>query len=125
MGHEDREVSNQLDAVLVAVILEGKPLAEEQKLIKHLRFDLVAKLLASAGQRRGRAAYQCRLPLVPGNAAVGIFKRAKQSIVFEPGGVLLSKSLKGTAQNGIGSFLITVISFPQQIVLDRVSLSKV
>ena len=99
-------------------------MAEKEELIKHLRFDFLFKLVASAGQGRRSTTHQGRFPLVPGNAAVGMLQRLKQSIVFKPVGIALGEGFKSAAESRVGSTLVMLIRFAQQIILEAMNLLK-
>src|SRR5262249_39296872 len=43
---KDRQIANDADATLVGVSLQGKPLTEEEKLVKHVFFNFFAQFVA-------------------------------------------------------------------------------
>ncbi len=120
LGHEDRQIADDFDAVIVSVTLQREPLAKEEKLVKHVRFNFFSQLFARAFDGRWRAANKPLFPFVPRHTAMRIFESAKERIVFEPVGLLLRKSFEGAAQGSAGCLRVTNVRSAQELVLQLV-----
>ena len=76
--------------MFMTVTLQGKPLSKEEKLIKHLRFNLLSELFTGARNGCGSTTNQCWFPLIPCDTRVRVLQSAKQSVIIEPLSVALT-----------------------------------
>ena len=98
VGHEDRDVADNLDAALVRVGAHRRPLMEEQELAELLCLHRVAQPPAGIRECAGFAPRQRRRPRRPRPALVFGLERHEQGVVIEPMGVCLAELLELTRQ---------------------------
>ncbi len=125
LGHKDRQVTDDSDTAIVSVSLQREPLAKEEKLVEHVRLNFFSHLFARSLDRRRCTAHQRGFPLVPRDAPMSIFQRAKESRVFEPVCVLLGKRLESTAQRRAGGLRVAYVSSTQQLLFELMCCTKV
>src|SRR5262249_6547930 len=100
MGNEDRHVSNDFYAVLIAVVFERQPLFEEQELIEFVSFNAALELFFSRSHCFAVASGEFVIPGIPACATVRVFEGAIQRIVIEPFGRESSKLVELSPQVG-------------------------
>ena len=116
MGHEDRQIADNLHAELVRVTLQRKPLPEKEKLVKPVGFDLFAQLFARVFECGRRATDERRFPLVPCDTTMRILECTEEGVIVEPVGLLLCEGFESAAQRGIGRFCVAIVCPAQQLV---------
>src|SRR5262249_46212527 len=118
-GDEDGRVADDADAALVGELLQGPPLAREQKLAELVPADGVRLFLASALQRLGLALDQRRRPFVPALALVRLLQRHEERVVIEPGRALTLEGLKSIAQTAGAARLKIAPGLSEKRALER------
>jgi hypothetical protein len=81
---EDGHVADHAHPLLVAILLELQPLAEEDVLEELVRLDLLGELAPRPRERVLCAPRQPRRPRVPRLALVLVLERGEERVVFEP-----------------------------------------
>ena len=125
VGHKDRNVADDLNAVTMGVIFHRLPLAEEKKLTKLLRLHRVGILLSCRLQRLRLPTHQIIFPSRPHRAVVTLLQRHEQSKVIQPRRIFLLERFKLVAQN-FRAFVIGIHRIKQrQLVLNDGSIIHV
>jgi len=94
VGNIDRDVAHYANAALLAVGLQVIPLPAKLELPVFENLYMVRQRRSPFVQRCRVASPDCRFPIRPYCASVNSFTRHKQSVVIQPGGIVVAEGLK-------------------------------
>src|SRR4051812_4747582 len=92
IGYEDRDVADDLDAALVGVALQARPLAKELVLHVGMKLGLRTQPAAPFANSGWLAARDLGCPGIPVCATMLLFQRGEQRVVGQPDALLSAKA---------------------------------